>query len=359
MLDLESADQVRSACLAIEQRAAALRPEARLEGFTIQSMVHRAGAHELILGASEDPIFGPVLLFGQGGTAVEVIGDRAVALPPLNQVLARDLVPRTRVARLLAGYRDRPAADQAAIHRSLIALSQLIADLPEVAELDINPLLADADGVIALDARVRVRPATTTGEQRLAIHPYPGQVEEWVDFDGGQILLRPIKPEDEASHRELFDHLQQQDIRFRFFGQIRHLSHSQLARYTQIDYHREMAIVAVASDGAGGTQTLGVARAIADPDLDTAEFAIIVRSGLKGRGLGSMLMNKLIRYCSDRGMSALQGEVLSDNQRMLALSRRCGCEVSPAAGGVCRVRLALPANPGSTTEARKRNGTLN
>lgn len=343
VLDLESEDQVRAACQAIDRRAAEIRPDARLEGFAIQSMVRKPGAHELILGAAEDAIFGPVLLFGQGGTAVEVVGDRAVALPPLNQVLARDLVQRTRVAKLLAGYRDRPAADLDAIHETLIKMSQLIVDLPEVTEMDINPLLADADGVVALDARVRVAPASAAGDARLAIRPYPKRLEEAVDFDGKRILLRPIKPEDEPAHRELFNQLKPEDVRFRFFGQVREFSHSQMARYTQIDYDREMAIIAVDTDAEGRPQTLGVARAVTDPNLETAEFAVIVRSGLKGRGLGGILMDKLIRYCSDRGISTLVGEVLENNRRMLGLAQRLGFDVTLTADGVYQVRLALAA----------------
>ncbi|MDH3453251.1 MAG: acetate--CoA ligase family protein, partial [Gammaproteobacteria bacterium] len=201
VLHLDNAEQVREACKGIIERASTLQPGARLQGFTVQSMVNKPTAHELILGVASDAVFGPVLLFGQGGTAVEVIGDRAVALPPLNQVLAREMVQRTRVSRLLAGYRDRPAADLDAIYAALIKLSQLVADLPQVIELDINPLLADADGVIVLDARVRVMPSTVTSATHLAIRPYPKELEELVAFNDGQVLVRPIRPEDEPAHR--------------------------------------------------------------------------------------------------------------------------------------------------------------
>ncbi len=343
VLHLDNTGQVRAACEGIIERVASLQPGARLQGFTVQSMVSKPAAHELILGVANDAIFGPVLLFGQGGTAVEVIGDRAVALPPLNQVLAREMVLRTRVARLLAGYRDRPAVDLDAIHATLIKLSQLVADLPQVAELDINPLLADADGVIALDARVRVMPVADASASRLAIRPYPQELEESVAFNNGQIMVRPIRPEDEPAHRAFFDHLSSGDVRFRFFGQVKELSHSQLARYTQIDYDREMALVAVESDGYGAQETLGVTRAVGDPDNETAEFAIIVRSDLKGKGLGAILMNKLIRYCADRGTQTLVGEVLGGNERMLALARRFGFEVSVPRGGAHQVRLELAA----------------
>ncbi len=181
-------------------------------------MVRRPGALELIAGASEDPIFGPVILFGHGGMAVEAIADRAVALPPLNMALARELVSRTRVGKLLAGYRHRSAANLDAIYRTLLQVSQLISDIPEVAELDINPLLASETGVLALDARLRVARAETIGSERLAIRPYPRELEDKIIFDGRPLILRPIRPEDEPAHRTLFTRLLSDDIPFRFFG---------------------------------------------------------------------------------------------------------------------------------------------
>lgn len=325
-LDLESAEQVEAAVAAMLRRIEELKPSAHVDGFTVQAMARRPGAHELIVGASEDPIFGPVLLFGQGGTAVEVIGDRAVTLPPLNVPLARELVLRTRVSKLLAGYRHRPPADLAAIYRTIIQVSQLISDIPEVAELDINPLLADETGVLALDARLRVAPAETVGSRRLAIRPYPRGLEEEVTFDDRPLVIRPIRPEDEPSHRELFTKLHPDDIRFRFFGVLREPVNSQLARYTQIDYEREMAFIANGRGDKGEPETLGVARVIADPDNITAEFAIVVRSDLKGKGLGSILLHKLIDYCRERGTSRIIGHVLTSNTRMLALAEKFGFE---------------------------------
>jgi acetyltransferase len=341
-LDLETAEQAAAAAGAMIERIGRLHPDARIDGVTVQKMARRPRAHELIVGASEDPIFGPAILFGQGGTAVEVIADRAVALPPLNLALARELVSRTRVSRLLAGYRDRPAADLDAIRRTLVQVAQLIGDIPEVAELDINPLLADEHGVVALDARIRVAPAKTAGAQRLSIRPYPRELEEEVSFDGKRLTLRPIRPEDEPAHRALFGQLGIEDIRFRFFGAVRELAHSQLARYTQIDYEREMAFIASRKDETGQPETLGVARVVADPDNIAGEFAIVVRSDCKGKGLGSLLLGKLIEYCRRHGTTRIVGHVLMDNKAMLALARKLGFKAEPLhQEGVVEVRLPL------------------
>ena len=323
-LDLESKEAVQQSAEGMRQRIQSMAPRARMAGFTVQEMVHRPNAQELILGTSVDPVFGPVILFGHGGTAVEVLADRAIALPPLNSALANDLIARTRVAALLAGYRDRPAADCERIAKTLVKLSQLIADLPQIAELDINPLLADDEGVVALDARVLLAPYEGAADKRLAIHPYPHELEEEITFEGAPLLLRPIRPEDEPAHAAFFRHLESGDIRFRFFGSLRQPVHSQLARFTQIDYDREMAFVASRSSAAGGMETLGVARMIADPDNHRAEFAIVVRSALKGKGLGSRLFRKLIDFARDKGTRELVGQVLRDNRRMLALAEKFG-----------------------------------
>jgi acetyltransferase len=341
MLNVESPDQVHAVCTEMRARAEKLAPEAVVDGFTVQPMVRRPGARELIAGVATDPVFGPVILFGQGGISVEIVADRAVALPPLNLSLARDLVSRTRVSRLLASYRNRPAADRDAICVTLVKVSQLIAELPEVVELDVNPLFADHNGVIAVDARIRVRATSTRGSDRFAIRPYPRELEEQIDFSGRRILLRPIRPEDEPNHQRFFTHLSKEDIRFRFFGVVKALDHSQIARYTQIDYDREMAFVAICELGDGGPETLGVVRAITDPDNRHAEFAIIVRSDMKGKGLGRRLMRKIIDYCRIRGTGALVGEVLEYNERMLALAREFGFELRQTDAGVYSARLDL------------------
>jgi len=330
-LGLRDPDALRVAAEAMLARVRERRPAARLAGFTVQPMVTRPLAQELIVGASVDAVFGPVLLFGQGGTAVEVIADRAIALPPLNRVLARELVDRTRVAKLLAGYRDHPPARLDAICDGLIALSQMLADLPELAELDINPLWADADGIIALDARVRLDPAKPAGAERFAITPYPAELAETFAWNGEAIVLRPIRPEDEPQHRAFLQHLTQQDLRLRFFTAVRELPRSELARLTQIDYAREMAFIAVRTAGADGRdETLGVVRAAVDPDNVEAEFGIVVRSDLKGRGLGHRLMAKMIDYLAARGTERLVGYVLRENRDMRELALSHGFTVNPS-----------------------------
>ncbi|MGE5105470.1 MAG: bifunctional acetate--CoA ligase family protein/GNAT family N-acetyltransferase [Betaproteobacteria bacterium] len=329
-LDLAAPDAVATAAVAMRERVKRARPDATLTGFTVQAMVRRPDAHELIVGVSTDAVFGPVILFGAGGTAVEVIADRAVGLPPLDAVLARDIIGRTRVAKLLAGYRDRPAADVAAIAATLMRISTLVADIPEIVELDINPLLADAKGVVALDARIVVERARVPGVDRFAIKPYPADLEERVQWAGRDVLLRPIRPEDAEQHREFFNALSPEDLRYRVFIRARDLHRTQLARLTQIDYDREMAFVAVARDDGGAPHTLGVVRAIADPDNHAAEFAIIVRSDLKGQGLGSILLARMIAYCASRGTRVLVGEALPDNARVFALVRRYGFTIAPS-----------------------------
>lgn len=330
-LDLDTGEAVRAAAGRMQRRLGELRPGARLEGFTVQSMARRPQAHELIVGVATDPVFGPVILFGQGGVAVEVMADHAVGLPPLNAVLARDMVSRTRVAKLLAGYRNLPPADTDAVVRVLMQVSQLVADIPELAELDINPLLADSDGVIALDARIRVELAGQTGStlDRLAIRPYPAGLEEQIDWNGEPVLLRPIRPEDAPAHLEFFDALTPDDVRYRMFVRVRELTPSQLARFTQIDYDREMAFIATRPLPGGGELTLGVARVVADPDNIQAEFAVTVRSDLKGHGLGRVLMEKLIAYCRKRGTREIVGEALPQNTRIVHLVRKLGFTVTP------------------------------
>jgi acetyltransferase len=349
-LNLESEQEVAAAAQAMLVRAAQQRPDAVIEGFTVQPMVRRPRALELIIGSSIDPQFGPVLLFGQGGTAVEVMADRAVALPPLNAALARALIERTRVARLLHGWRDVPPADIDAVVGTLLAVSQLLAREPRIAEIDINPLLCDAQGALALDARVRVSATAPGGAQRFAIRPYPQELVETVAWQGRALVLRPIRPEDEPQHTAFVERLDPMDMRLRFFYSRRRIGHTEMARLTQIDYEREMAFIATAADAAGREETLGVARAVADPDNEQAEFAIVVRSDLKGGGLGELLMRKLITHFRSRGTRRMVGDVLKENERMLELARHLGFEVDPSAQepDTTRVVLSLAAPPGTS-----------
>jgi acetyltransferase len=342
-LNIESADELRASAVAMLRRAHELRPQARLEGFVVQPMVRRPNSFELLVGVANDPQFGPVIVFGHGGTAVEIVGDRAVALPPLNMALARELISRTRIARLLAGYRDRPAADVDALCRVLVAVSQMVVDLPELAELDINPLLADERGVMALNGRARVaRQDRSHGEARLAIRPYPRELEEAFAWDDGEMLLRPIRPDDGDRHLAFLARLDPEDIRMRVFSSRRSIAPSELARLTQIDYEREMAFVATIAGADGQPETIGTVRAVTDANNARAEFGIMVRSDLKGRSLGFLLMKKMIRYCRERGTGELVGDVLRENAAMLKLAGALGFEtVAGEDKGFVRIRLPL------------------
>jgi acetyltransferase len=351
VLELGNAADVATAAQAMLARVRQARPAARLQGYTVQAMVRRAHARELIVGASVDRVFGPVLMFGQGGTAVEVLADRAVALPPLNVPLARALVARTRIARLLGAWRDTPAVDEAALLGVLLAVSQLLADIPELAELDINPLLANEEGVVALDARIRLSAQRPAGAQNFAIRPYPAELVETVSWQGHELRLRPVRPEDEAQHRAFVEGLNPEDVRMRVFYSRRSIEHSELARLMQIDYEREMAFLAVTTAPDGSEQTLGVARAVADPDNLSAEFGVIVRSDIKGQGLGRLLMDKLIRYQRARGTRRIVGDVLMENARMRELARHLGFVERAAEDGNRTCAIELDLQSGAAGEA--------
>jgi acetyltransferase len=338
-LGLEHAEEAERAAVDMLGRIKRLMPEARIKGFTVQPMIRRPRAHELILGVSVDPTFGPLMLFGAGGTAVEVLRDTANALPPLDLNLALDMMQRTRVWHLLQGYRDRPAADTDGVAEILVRLSYLAARHPEIREVDINPLLADDKGVIALDARVRVADASAEPRVPMAIRPYPSQWQTDTALEPtGPVRIRPIRPEDEGLYREFFAAVTAEDHRLRFFGAGPKLSHGFLARLTQIDYAREMAFVAVAQKTGA---LLGVVRLIADPDYARGEYAILVRSNLKGQGLGWRLMQHLIAYARTEGLQEIHGSVLADNHTMLRMCRELGFTVAPEPGDESLRRVTL------------------
>lgn len=358
VLDLGSPAEVADAASHMLARVAVRRPDATIEGFTLQPMVRRPRALELIAGTHIDPLFGPVILFGAGGTRVEVVADRAVGLPPLNEPLARALVARTKVAKLLAGWRDVPPVDASALHGVLIALSRLMAEEPRISELDINPLLADADGVIALDARVRVSAAAPGGAVRFAIRPYPAELTEayvWEAPEGPRtVTMRAIRPEDEARHRDLLERTSAEDIRMRIFYSRRSIERSELARLTQIDYEREMAFVAVVpvpagtGPGGGDEETLGVVRTVTDPNNFEAEFGILVRSDLQGARMGRRLLKKMIDYQRGRGTKRLVATVLRENARMLALAKELGMVVDSHEQEPGTVKVVLELSAGET-----------
>ncbi|MEI8394030.1 MAG: bifunctional acetate--CoA ligase family protein/GNAT family N-acetyltransferase [Rhodospirillaceae bacterium] len=324
VVNLRDPEQVRQAANRMLADAARLVPPVPIDALTVQGMGAIDGAHELVIGMTEDRLFGPVLSFGQGGTGGEMPGDAAIALPPLNMNLARDLMARTRVWRLLRGYRGRRAVNLDALALTLIKVSQLISDLPEIAELEIDPVFASEHGVLALGAQIKIAPPALPGSGRLAIQPYPKHLEQHTTLrDGTPVLLRPIRPEDEPALHEMIAGMSAEDLRLRFFAPTRRLSHRTAARMTQIDYDREMAFVLITVEPAP-SRILGVIHLIADPDLRRAEFAPMVCSSLTATGIGTMLMRKILSYAVERGIGEVFAEVLRENTGMVKLALKLG-----------------------------------
>ena len=345
VLNLTSADAVRKATADILSRAKAQQPDARISGVMVQAMVVKPKARELILGIADDPTFGTVIVFGRGGTAVEIINDKALALPPLDLQLARSLIERTRVSRLLRAYRDVPAVKEDAVAMVLVKLSQMAADIPEIHELDINPLLADKSGVLAVDARIAIGAASKkfagSGPANFAVRPYPSQWQRHIEArDGWRLFVRPIRPEDEPVIHEFLRHVTSHDLRLRFFAAIKEFSHEFVARLTQLDYARAMAFVAF--DEATG-EMVGAVRIHSDLIYRSGEYAILLRSDLKGRGLGWALMQLIIEYARSEGLKVISGDVLAENTTMLDMCRDLGFEVTHdlIEHDICNVRLAL------------------
>lgn len=331
-LNLRTPREVADAATQIIAAARKARPDARIRGITLHPMIARPQARELIAGIADDHTFGPIVMFGAGGISVEVTNDKVLALPPLDLAMARQLISGTRISRLLEAYRNVPAARIDAVADILIKLSQLSADFPEIREIDLNPLLADADGAIVLDARIVIAPFLpeefrASPDTRFAIRPYPRQWEHNEVLRGGEkLFIRPIRAEDEPVLLSFLKKIDQEDIRLRFFSSFRHFSHHFVARLAQLDYGRTIAFVAL--DQASG-EIVGIVRLHADPNYKTAEFAILVRSDFKGRGLGTSLMKLAIRYGHAEGYDSIIGDVLAENQAMLRLCRELGFELSP------------------------------
>ena len=348
-LNLANANAVREAAAGILQRARERRPEARIEGVLVQPTVLRPKARELIAGIADDPVFGPVIAFGRGGTAVEVINDQAVALPPLDLRLAHELIARTRVSRVLKAYRDVPAADERAVALVLVKLAQLAADIPEIQQLDINPLLADREGVVAVDARIAVARGRALhkgrGHPRFAIFPYPKEWERTIELaDGQPALVRPVRPEDDAMFREFFTHVTDEDLRLRFFQSVRHFSHEFIARLTQLDYARSIALVAIHPQT---HEMLGAVRLHADANYEKGEYGILVRSDLKGHGIGWKLMQIMIEYARWLGLKVIEGQVLRENRTMLAMCESLGFTVKLDPDDPTLMNVSLPVSAGA------------
>lgn len=343
-LNVRNAAEVRAQFAAILESVRAALPAARLEGVTIQPMVRSRGARELYVGVFRNRLFGPVIAFGAGGTRVEVVRDTTLEFPPLNAYLARSMIGRTRVAATLGEFRGAPAVDDEALARVLVRVSEMVCELPQLAEMDINPLIADERGAIAVDARIVLDPAPVAAGPRyghMAIMPYPAHLSREARLrDGRSYLLRPIQAEDADRLQRFTRGLSQQSRYFRFISTLNELTPRMLVRYTQIDYDRELALVAVCrkgddacqgvgdgpgNQGAGdGDRIIGVARYLLNPDRDTCEFAIAVGDDFQGQGLGTTLMRALIDEARLRGLKRMEGYVLAINAPMIRLMRALG-----------------------------------
>jgi acetyltransferase len=341
VLDLRSSAAAGDAAAAIRARAEAAGIAA-LDGFTVQPMVRLRHAHELLVGLTTDPSFGPVMVVGAGGTSVEVVRDTATGILPLDEVLAGDMIDATRVSRLLAGYRDRPAADRGAIVSTMLSLSQLAIEHPAIVAVDINPLLVNETGAMALDARIEIDPARLgdpAPNPRLAVRPYPSGWEQRVEAGGDAYDTRPIRPADAALYPRFLDRVTAEDMRLRFLVPTV-LSQQAMVRLSQLDYDRDIAFVAL--EAVSG-DLAGICRYASDPDRERAEFGLLIRSDLQGRGLGSALMERLLDYARAHGIGRLEGLILRENRVMLDLASRMGFTPVPEAdlSEVTRVRLTL------------------
>lgn len=335
---LGTEDEVRRAWQVIMDGLQSFHPKAVVDGMTVQPMVSDPD-YELLLGAKRDPHFGPVVLFGMGGFLAEFFRDRAIGLPPLNRHLARMLMEETRVNELLKGYRNRPPAKPEYLEEMIVQLAHLLVDFPEVAELDMNPVIVKDGMPRVVDARIILAESAVKSPHHLAISPYPDQQESREETEGGlELFLRPIKPEDAPLLLDLFHHLSRESVYNRFFSPLKELSHDMLVRFSQIDYDREIAMVALDSEE---SRILGVARIILEPDGDQGEFAIAVGDPWQGRGVGSRLLQHVLRIAGERGVKIVQGKVLAENRRMVDLAKKAGFQVRRSGSGEYGITVNL------------------
>lgn len=331
-LNIGNAQGVRSTFNEIIKTVKEKRPDARLDGVAVEPMVQSPNGRELLVGLVTDPVFGPVVTFGAGGTAVEVTGDRAVSLPPLNRRLARDMMGRTRVSRILGAFRHLPAVNTQAVEDVLLRVSELACELPWVKELDINPLMVDENGAVAVDARVVIGYHTRGADRysHMAIHPYPSHlVTRWQLPDGTDVTIRPIRPEDADIEQAFVRGLSERSRWFRFMQAVDELSPAMLARFTQIDYDREMAHIAVVEEN-GKEIEIGVGRYVINPDGRSCEFAIVIADAWQRKGIAHRLMDCLIDTAHERGLEEIQGLVLENNHEMLGLAKSLDFRIEPA-----------------------------
>ena len=328
-LNINSAQEVRGAYRQLIDQVSLRVPDAKISGVTVEKMYRSPNGRELMIGIIRDPVFGPVISFGSGGTTVEVMGDAAISLPPLNRRLAIDLINRTKVSKLLGEFRNMPAIDMEKLIDVLLNVSSMACELPWIQEMDINPLIVDEQGIVAVDARIVVdypKPSTDP-YHHLAIHPYPAHLVKKIQLnDGTDIVIRPIRPEDAEIEAKFVKELSPEAKYFRFMNSLQELSQEMLVRFTQIDYHNEMALIAVTSNGAAEEQ-IGVARYTTNVDKTSCEFALVVSDRWQGKGIAHQLMRKLMETARDRDLEKIEGQVLSNNSRMLELMESLNFEI--------------------------------
>ncbi|MCU7920152.1 MAG: bifunctional acetate--CoA ligase family protein/GNAT family N-acetyltransferase [Candidatus Thiodiazotropha sp. (ex Epidulcina cf. delphinae)] len=344
-LNISNAQVVRNTYRDLIEQVKETRPEALVEGVTVEQMYQSLNGRELLIGILRDPVFGPVISFGSGGTTVEVMGDSAIALPPLNRRLASDLINRTKAAKMLSRFRHMPSANSEALIDVLLRVSSMACELPWIQEMDINPLIVDDDGAVAVDARIRVdfpRPSTDP-YHHLAIHPYPANLITRTQLpNGANIVIRPIRPEDADLEQDFIRQLSDEAKYFRFMSSVQELTPEMLVRFTQIDYHHEMALIAVTENGNHEVE-LGVARYVTNPDKLSCEFALVVADQWQRQGIGHRLMHQLMEIARDRGLEKMEGEVLSNNFKMLDLMKSLNFHVStsPEDNSIKQVAIGL------------------
>lgn len=331
-LNLSSLAAVRDAYNEILDEVKKNRPDAIIHGIAIEPMIQKANGRELMVGMFHDQIFGPTIIFGPGGTTIEACGnERAVALPPLNKFLVNDMLASTRTSARLGEFRNMPPVSIEALEAVLLRVSEMVCELPWIREMDINPLIVDENGAVAVDARISIEnlPLTAGRYDHMAIHPYPSHlISTFQTPDGQEVTIRPIRPEDADLEQEFVRNLSPETKYFRFMNTLRELSPSQLIRLTQIDYDREMAFVAIIEEG-GSEREIGVARYAMNPDGESCEFAIVVADDWQGKGLARRLMGVLIETARARGIRYMNGDFLSENTRMIAFVTSLGFTLSP------------------------------
>lgn len=345
LLNLANARAVRTAFQHISDNISHNRPNAKVDGIAIEPMIVKDNARVLMIGVTSDPIFGPVITFGAGGTEVEVLKDRTLSLPPLNHFLVRELIRNTKVVSMLGAFRHMPAVNMDALEEVLLRVSEMVCELPLLKAMDINPLLLDENGAFAVDARVEVEYRQPSADRyaHMAIYPYPTHlISHWQLADGTDITIRPIRPEDAEIEHLFVQKLSDESKYFRFMNHVNELTPAMLARFTQIDYSREMALIAVTRELGSDTE-IGVARFSINPDGDSCEFALVVADRMQGKGLGYKLMSSLMDAARSKGLHMLEGEVLENNHNMLKLVARMGfnIDISSEDRGIKKVTANL------------------